>query len=368
MYNHSCLLLQYYSREKKNMKILFFINRLYGGGAERVASILLNHFSKKHDTYVAVTDLKGPTYHINNLVHLINNQIQIKVKGAGRIPGFVKMIQLINEIKPDMIISFLTRTNNNAIFANLFFQKKIIVSERNTLNRVSSKTQKYLRKLLYPHTSKIVFVTTEDLKSFKLPQKSITIYNPAIFEPYSNYENRGKSIITIAPTDRWYNKGLDILVSVWGRIAPQYHDWNLEIYGKYNESDLPDTITQHNERISWKGWNHNIAEVLRTKSIFILASRFEGCPNSLIEAMSQGCACIGTDCEGGIKEIITDGIDGVIAKNDDVDDIANKLQMLIDDETLRRKLSAGAIEKVKQFDKNAFFAKWDNLLEEVAGK
>ena len=111
-----------------------------------------------------------------------------------------------------------------------------------------------------------------------------------------------------------------------------------------------------------------MAEVLKTKSIFALVSRFEACPNSLIEAMSQGCACLGSDCEGGIKEIITDGVDGLIAKSEDVDDLAAKLQMLINDENLRRKLSAGAIEKAKQFDKNAFFAKWDNLLEEVAGK
>lgn len=108
--------------------------------------------------------------------------------------------------------------------------------------------------------------------------------------------------------------------------------------------------------------------VFRAKSIFAITSRNEACPNSLIEAMSQGCACIGTDCDGGIKEIISDGVDGLIAKSEDVDDIAAKLQLLINDENLRRRLSAGAIEKVKQFDKNAFFAKWDNLIEEIARK
>ena len=157
-----------------------------------------------------------------------------------------------------------------------------------------------------------------------------------------------------------------MIVKAWTKIESQYPDWDLEIYGRNNDSVLPDTITQlKQERISWKGWNNNIAEILRTKSIFILASRYEGCPNSLIEAMSQGCACIGTNCEGGIKEMITDGVDGIIAQSENVDDIAKKLQLLIVDENLRRELSAKAIEKVKHFDKNSFFAKWDKLIDEV---
>ena len=183
----------------------------------------------------------------------------------------------------------------------------------------------------------------------------------------SYHTDREKTIITIAPDSRWHIKGLDLLISAWTRIMSANPEWNLEIHGRIYGKPVPDALKNAN-RVMWKGWTDNIAETLCTKSIFILASRFEGCPNSLIEAMSQGCACIGTDCDGGIKEIITDGVDGIIAKSEDIDDIANKLQQLIDDENLRRRLSAGAIEKVKQFDKNAFFAKWDNLIEEVAKK
>ena len=224
-----------------------------------------------------------------------------------------------------------------------------------------------LRKILYPLANKIVFVTEKDRIQFKHQRKSICIYNPAMLESFADYNNREKTIVTIAPDSRWYIKGLDLLICAWAKIMSQNPEWNLEIYGRIYGATIPDTLKSTN-RVTWKGWSDDIAEILCTKSIFVLASRFEGCPNSLIEAMSQGCACLGTDCDGGIKEIITDGIDGIIAKNEDIDDIAEKLQMLIDDENLRRRLSAGAIEKVKQFDKNAFFAKWDNLIEEVAKK
>lgn len=351
------------------MKILFFISKLYGGGAERIATTLLNHFCEKHETYVAITDFKVPSYKIDSRVHIIDDRIKSKIKGAYRIPRFVKMAHTIHKIKPDLIISFLVTGNNKALAANFFSQRKIIVSERIALAHEPSPKQRFLRKILYPTANKIVFVTNEDRIKFGWHQKSITIYNPAMLEPYANYDNREKTIVTIGPDNRWYQKGLDTLISAWNKIATKNPDWNLEIYGRLYGAQLPGTITQaKKERLSWKGWNNNIAECLRTKSIFILASRFEGCPNSLIEAMTQGCACIGTDCEGGIKEIITDGVDGLIAKSEDIDDIAAKMQMLIDDENLRRQLSAGAIEKTKQFDKNVFFTKWDKLIEEVAKK
>ena len=351
------------------MKILFFIHGLYGGGAERVASILLNHFCEKHETYVAVKNFKAPFYPLDNRVHIIDNRIKSKITGAARIPRFVKMAQTIKNIKPDIIISFITKTNNNALFANLLFRKKIIISERNTLNSEQSKAQRLFRKLLYPLADRIVFVTTEDREKIGRTKNNLTIYNPTMFKSFADYNNREKTIVTIAPDSRWYQKGLDILIQAWDKISPQNPEWNLEIHGRIYGKPLPDSITQQKQiRVLWKGWTDRMDIMLQTKSIFILASRYEGCPNSLIEAMSQGCACIVTDCEGEQKVMVDDGIDGLVAKSGNVDDIAAKLQQLIDDENLRRRLSAGAIEKVKQFDKNTFFAKWDKLIEEVAGK
>lgn len=351
------------------MKILFFIHGLYGGGAEHVATILLNHFCEKHDTYVAVTDFKAPPYPIDKRVHIIDDRIKTRIKGATRIPRFVKMAHTIKTVQPDIIISFLTSTNNNALFANLPFQKKIIVSERIPLMQGIDAKQRFFRRILYPTANKIVFVVADDCKKFGMPSKSTVIYNPSMFEPHSDYSNRQRTIVSVSANTRWHIKGIDLLIEAWAKIAHQNPDWNLEICGRiYNQKNTDETCPISHDRVKWIGWQDDMSEMLKSKSIFALTSRYEACPNSLIEAMSQGCACLGTDCDGGIKEIITDGIDGIIAKNEDIDDIAEKLQMLIDDENLRRRLSAGAIEKVKQFDKNAFFAKWDNLIEEVAKK
>lgn len=350
------------------MKILFFIPSLGGGGAEQATAILMNHLCEKYETIAALTNFTIPFYPVDSRVNIIDDRIHCQLKGSSRIPRFLKMMLTIKKQKPDLIISAITKTNNNALLANLLFRKKIIVVEHNTLNRQSKHNQR-IRRLLYPTANKIVFVSDEDCKAFGQPQKSLTIYNPAILPPHPDYNNRSKTIITIAPSNRWYNKGLDLLFKGWAKIANRNMNWNLEILGAIDEKIIPNDFFSYNhERIKWLGWHNNVAEILQNKSIFILASRFEGCPISLIEAMSQGCACIVTNCNGGAKEIIDDGINGLIAQTEDIDDIAEKLQMLIDDENLRRRLSSGAIEKVKQYDKNVFFAKWDKLIEEVTKK
>lgn len=343
------------------MKILFFIDKLYGGGAERIASVLMNHLCQQHNVTTTVFSQKKESFFINSNISIHKITTKQKIKFIRSFERILKIKKDIEQNNPDLIISFLTHTNIYALIANLLTKKKIIVSERNTLNR-QSRCVRLLRKILYPTADKIVFVTNIDCINFGLRQKSLTIYNPSLFNSYTDYSNRQKKIITIAPTSRWYNKGIDILLKAWAKISNHNPDWELEIMGDFNTNDLPIELQNMTGQALWLGWKNNVSEVLRTKSIFILASRFEGCPNSLIEAMSQGCACIGTNCEGGINEIISNGKSGLLAKNGDIDDLAAKIQLLIDDEQLRQKLSTGAIEEVKRFDNYLIMNQWDELI------
>lgn len=351
------------------MKILFLINHLADGGAERVAATLLNHLCENHDVGLILFSDKKASYSIDHRITTQKILVSSNNKFVKAIRRISQIRELIKETPSDLIISFMTYTNIYVLIANIFNRNKIIVSERITSSRKRTICIRILKKLIYPTADKIVFVTKADCEISRFHKKSIVIYNPLTFPIYTNYDNREKNIITIAPTNRWYQKGIDLLIKSWALISAKHPDWNLEILGGADNRSILNIIESvKQERIEWLGWKDNVAEILRTKSIFILASRYEGCPNSLIEAMSQGCACIGTNCEGGIKEIITDGVDGIIAQSENVNDIAAKIELLIDNENLRLRLSANAIENVKRFDKNIFFSKWDNLIEEITRK
>ena len=347
------------------MKILLFVDKLFGGGAQRVASILLNHLCTKHSVTAVIFNDKHPTYPLNPQISIQKITIDGGIRFLHPIERIHKIRQSITRNTPDLIISFLVDVNVYILLANIFNKRKIIVSERNTLKHVRSRTIRLLRILTYPIADKIVFVTNADKENFDCKRKSVTIYNPSMFLCHSDYTNRNKTIITIASTNRWYDKGLDLLIAAWGKISGQNPEWDLEIMGRTNNK-IPNEIQRlQQERVTWLGWKDNVDKILCDKSIFVLASRYEGCPNSLIEAMNQGCACLATDCDGGMKEIITEGKSGLLARNGDVDDLAAKLQLLIENEELRQRLSAGAVEEVKRFDKELIMKQWDELIEDV---
>ena len=84
-----------------------------------------------------------------------------------------------------------------------------------------------------------------------------------------------------------------------------------------------------------------------------MSSRYEGMPLALIEAMSSGLACVSYNCPNGPSDIINDGLDGLLAKNGDMDDLTNKMEALICNESLRSKMGTTAKHNIERYSPNA---------------
>ena len=74
------------------------------------------------------------------------------------------------------------------------------------------------------------------------------------------------------------------------------------------------------------------------------------------------------DCKTGPNEIITDGKSGILVRNGDVDDLAYKLQLLIEDENLRQRLTTAATEEVRRFEIDNIMQQWDELIQLTVGQ
>ncbi len=351
------------------MRILFFINHLANGGAERVAATLLNHLCEKHDVEVVFFSDKKASYNINPKIPTQ----KIIINGNNKIVKVIRRIsrirKLIKETNPDLMISFMVDLSMQVLLANCPTSNKLIVSEHITIQTTRQLHRLITRHILYRLASKIVLISESDYNYAKWIEQKTYIYNPLCI-PISSISHKEKYIVAVGPQKRWHSKGFDMLIKVWSRIAPLHPDWKLQFVGANNDDYIINLTKSYRleKQIEFLGWTDEIDNTLQTKSIYVLSSRREGFPCSLIEAMSQGCTCLAFDCKTGPNEIITDGKSGLLARNGDIDDIANKLEMLINDEQLRLRLSAGAIEEAKRFDKNVFFAAWDKLIEEVTGK
>ena len=345
------------------MKILVFISKLHGGGAERVASIMLNHLCKQHDVTAAVFDDRK-SYTIDERVKIVNISVGAKIRPY-QLNRIVKCRKAIKTLKPDLIISFMVDLNRFVIIANLHTNIKLIVSEHITLQTKQSLIRKITRHILYKLASKVTLLTKSDYNHAKWLNNKVLMYNPLDMEISSNNLIRDKKIIAIGSQNRWIGKGFDILIQAWAKIASSHPEWKLQFVGETNDNKISEMVKEFHleNQVDFLGWTNDIAKVLQTKSIYVLSSRREGFPCSLIEAMSQGCACVAFDCKTGPDEIITDGQSGLLARNGDIDDLATKLQLLIEDETLRQKLSVGAMEEVKRFDKELIMKQWDELIQ-----
>ncbi len=349
------------------MKIVLFAYKLYGGGAERVASILLNHLCEKHTVSAIIFDDKRPTYTLNPQIILHKITIDSKIRFLHPLERIIKIQKAIRKESPDLIISFLVEVNNYTLLSNIISRKKIIVSERTSIQSPQPLRISLPRRLLYKMADMVVLTSNDDYYHAKWLKNKTVIHNPVIFKSFTNYSKRDKRIVAIGSQKRWHIKGFDILIKAWSKIAQSHPDWKLQFAGLNNDNYISDLAKPYGleNHIEFLGWSDEIDKVLQTKSIYALSSRNEGFPNSLIEAMSQGCACIAFNCKTGPNEIITDGKSGFLARSGDVDDLATKLQLLIDDENMRKRLSAGAVEEVKRFDKELIMKQWDELIEDA---
>lgn len=351
------------------MKILVFISKLHNGGGERVASILLNHLCKKHDIEVAVFNTNKKSYPIDDKIKITDLSQGKKIRPY-QLDRIVKCRRTIKSVNPDLIISFLVGLNRFVVPANFLIRKKLILSEQTSIQAKQPLWEWLTRHFLYRLASKVVLVSESDYHYAKWLKNRTFIYNPLSCSTIQNNLERGKNIAAIGSQQRWHVKGFDMLIQAWAKIAPQYPDWRLQFIGSNDDSKICGMVEafELENHVDFLGWTDEIDKTLQTKSIYVLSSRREGFPCSLLEAMSQGCACVAFDCKTGPNEIISDGKSGLLARNGDIDDLAAKLQLLIEDENLRQRLATAATEKVRRFEKDKIMLQWDELIQLTVGQ
>lgn len=341
------------------MKIHFIISTLKGGGAERVLALLATDLAKKGFEATAITLNKGDEYDLNE------NVSRISLSG-GNIPNhtlrsFVNLYKLYRNKKnrPDVIISFITLTNLITIPIAKLFSIKIIAAEHNSHLRIMENRKMlsdFTRKVLYKKADLVTVLTDYDIPYYeKFGVNAMVMPNPCTFIPIENNDGiREKTIIAVGSLDRYHHKGFDNLISFIAPVLKSNPDWILKIVGGGDEGHkyLSTLVAEHQmeKQIIFTGFTTKVSEIMRASSIFILPSRFEGLPMVLLEAMSQGMACISYDCKTGPSDIITDKVNGILIEDQDREKMTMGLQELIDDEGLRKSLSARAIKSLDRYD------------------
>jgi GalNAc-alpha-(1->4)-GalNAc-alpha-(1->3)-diNAcBac-PP-undecaprenol alpha-1,4-N-acetyl-D-galactosaminyltransferase len=363
------------------MRLTLIIYSISAGGAERVMSIMVNYWAAKEWEITLLTlndSAVPPFYNLDSRISYI--PLSLATDSPNPIVAIwnnLKRIQTlrtaISSSKPDVVISFMNTTNVLTLLATRWLNIPVVVSERIDPGAYSlGRFWEQLRQLTYPFADRIVVQTKRALNYFspKLQVRACIIPNPVLLPPKGQEPSEkmlGKrSLIAMGRLEE--QKGFDILLKAFIKLKDSYPEWILIILGEGTlRSELESLRDQLDlgTRVHFLGRVKNPDQFLKQADIFVMSSRFEGFPNALCEAMTCGLPVISTDCPSGPREILRDGIDGILIPNDDVPALATAMERLMADQEERKRLADRAPEVAERFSLENVMRMWEAVIDEL---
>jgi GalNAc-alpha-(1->4)-GalNAc-alpha-(1->3)-diNAcBac-PP-undecaprenol alpha-1,4-N-acetyl-D-galactosaminyltransferase len=342
-----------------------------GGGAQRVLSVLANTFCMTHNVKV-ISFSNESAFELNNKIELANLH-NGKIKNH-TIRSFVNLYNhyKVKRNRPDVIVTFMPENALISIPVSKFFGIKHIVSEH-TNHKANSKfyKKKWTRKLLYPCADIITILTSYDYNFYSKKNKNVVIIPNPISPLKKNrqFENRKKNILAAGSLNRYRNKGFDSLLHIAAPLLHQNKEWCLTIAGAGKEgmNELKKICIELgiDEQVYFPGFCDNIYELMQQSQIFTLTSKFEGLPMVLMEALSNGLACIAYDCVSGPRDLINNEENGLLIEDQNTSAFQEGLEKLMINEKLRKKIAAAGPTSMKPYDLPEIVKKWHALFNQL---
>lgn len=354
------------------MKIMFYINTITYGGAERVLLNLAEKLSERNNECILVTSFTVKEFEfkvgakilrISLTKERINNVLFRNIT-------YIRLLRKkINKYKPDILISFMPEANYRAIISK-FGKTKSIISVRNDPNReYASFFGKILAKTLYKLSDGVVF-QTEDAKRWfpkSIQNKSRIIYNLVDDKFYGiTYDGCRKDIVTTGRLNSQKNQRM--LIDAYANICDTIED-RLLIYGVGNLRDnLSKQIKAYHleNKIILKGTSSDIPNEIKSAKLYVMSSNFEGMPNALMEAMALGLPCISTDCPcGGPKMLFGDKLKDCLVPINNTYAMGNKIKALLSNKKGRDKIAILCKQQAEVFHPKVIIKQWEEYIKMV---
>lgn len=365
------------------MRVTLIISSFGAGGAERVMAVMANHWAEhgREVTLITLASAQEDFYPLHPCIDRIGlaaTGVSSNIAAAAW-NNFQRLKRLRREIRasrPDFVLSFIDTTNVLTLAATLGLRVPVIASEHtDPRQHAIGFVWKGFRQLLYRRAAAIV-VLTEGVRSwaeqFGHRHRVHVIPNPISVpaEERGDSQDWNHSGGTIVAMGRLTPlKGFDFLLKAFARCARQHSEWSLIILGEGEERGRLEALTIQmgiKDRVKMPGLTQNPFKILRRADLFVLSSRYEGFPMALLEAMACGLAVIAADCPSGPREIIRDGIDGVLVLPGNVDSLVAAMDRLMADQVARQRLGKRAIEVVERFSTEKVMKMWDELFLSIS--
>ncbi len=364
---------------EKRKKLLFHINSMGKGGAEKVVSVLSERFAKDgYETVVATLWQADTEYTLSDDVRRINLGDKNSSKNRGRIAlalgRLLDLRKMIREERPDLVISFCNKANFRCAYSMAGIKIPLLVSVRND-PRVDYYPHKYGMRQMEKKASGCVFQTYDAMECFgeEFRKKSKVIWNP-LDDKYmvSGCKGEERSNYIVSVGRLCVQKNQLLLLKAFRRIMEEFPQYELRIYGEESDAGVKESLCKYIDengmggRVRFMGQSSHLEREMRDASLFVLSSDYEGLPNALMEAMALGIPVVSTDCScGGPREVIEDGVSGLLIPTGSEEGLFMAVKKLLNDPKLAWQIGKEG-EKVKEkASPDAIYQEWKKFVEEL---
>lgn len=364
------------------MKILFHLNSMGRGGAERVVSILSHAFVQKgHEVILTTQWYSENEYETDKRVRRISVGLTDNDMNRNRICKawlrFARLRKCICMEKPDLVISFCNKANFRSAFAMFGMKVPLLISVRNDPQKDYAP---YRIPTWYMERKAAggVFQTPDAMRFFskRLQKKSRIIFNP-LSEKYLDSEDkvphltiRKKEIVTAGRISRQKNQLL--LLRAFQIILKKYPEYMLKIYGELQENDFYEELQRYidktglQDKVLFMGVTDTLREEIQNAAVFVLPSNYEGMPNALIEAMVLGLPCIATDCPcGGAALLIQNEFSGKLVPTGQVEPLQQALEDMLSNPEKAELMGKNAKKVLEKVHPDRICNEWIEFISEI---
>jgi glycosyltransferase involved in cell wall biosynthesis len=356
---------------KGGNQIVILCSRLdLPGGIERAIVNLANLLVEKgKQVSILVLDETDQTYYpLDARVKVVQHPLSFGISKQGNVisrkirmlSDVIKLRRALRSLHPGTIIATEYPFASAAILSGARKYAKIYSWEHHHFHELKkSWFWENLSKQTYPKLDGIVCLNEDEKKLFS-GMNPTGIVIPNFVEAHATSTLNNKLILTVGRLTEV--KGTDVLLNVAKEVFTRHPEWNWKLIGDGEIKHFVTAFIKENDLdgrlILQTPPGHDIFNEYRQASIYVMTSRFECLPMTIMEAQSCGLPVVAFDCETGPRHLIQQNENGILVPPFDTDKMANAISMLITNE-IRKKMGENAFQNIKKYDREKIFEMWE---------
>lgn len=395
---------KYLCERRLIMKILFYSNTVFSfGGVQRVLAEIAKSLSKTHDVTILTIDtgkdfsmygydqsavkfdfISYPSRKgVENLIckgysffykkWLPHNRYTSAVYAHSFfLPTYKrKLVAKVNAGGYDVVIGVHAYLSLHlAAVRKRIHAKTVLGWMHNSYEAFFEKENPYLPHLKdffayeMAELDKIVVLSHTDKKKYeeRLGLRSEMIYNPLTVEVKGRADLSNKRFLSIGRFSKGH-KGFDLLIKAFAQFAEKNAEWMLDIVGEGTEEEVYRSLIKANNlenRISIHPFTKDIHQYYARSSVYVLASRWEGMPLVLMEAMAYGLPIVASDIPIATELLEGEGM-AMLFERENIRQLADGLNSMATEADLNR-MSEKSIAYAEKFKIDAIIKQWEKIL------